>query len=455
MLNKHHILIVAVALAIIFGLTNPIPGAESPPGGAPVYTLTDLYRLALGRSEQIEISRQDIRIAETTRQKAFSVLVPRFSTFGDHTRYTQSSPLQPDSSTTWGLRLDQSFTLNGKELIALRVTEDRIVKSRHDLDAVREAYLFQVASGFYNLLAADEAFEIAQAEVTRLETHLDSVRVRLKLEEVAKTALYRAEAELSKAITAHITARNLQRVAVNVLARLVGLSGDYRIRSPRMMPVDPALTVDLERLKQEAVATRPELKALKVQQQIAADQVAFVRSAYWPTVSLSGQYINSRMEPGDEYATEENYSIGAQLTFTLFDGGLRKADIREARIQQRQAALARTDLEKSIALEVDIVYLELLNQQSVLQSLNDQLQFAQANYDAVAKQFEHGLANSTDVMDANALLVTSQRELSEARYGYQLALLKLDRVKGIFLPYILQKITVDGQAPVYFEEDTE
>ena len=454
MLNKHHSLIVVAALALIFGLAIPVSGAE-PPGGTPAYGLTDLYHLALGRSEQIEISRQDIRIAETTRQKAFSVLVPKFSTFGDHTRYNESSPTQPESSTTWGLRLDQAFTLNGKELIALRVTEDTIAKRRHDLDAVREAYLFQVASGFYRLLAADEAFEIARAEVTRLQTHLDSVRVRLRLEEVAKTALYRAEAELSKAITARTTARNLQRAAANALARSAGLDGDFRIRSPQLTPVNPETTYDLERLKQEALATRPELKALAVQQQIAADQVDFVRSAYWPTVSVSGQYVNGRMTPEDVYATEESYSIGAQLTFTLFDGGLRKADIREARIQQRQAALARADLEKSIALEVENVHLEFLNQQSVLQSLDDQLQFAQANYDAVAKQFEHGLANSTDVMDANTLLVTSQRQLSEARYGYQLARLKIERVKGVFLPNILQRITVDGQAPVYSGKDTE
>jgi outer membrane protein len=455
MLNKHPILTVVAALALIFSSGSRVPGAEPPPGNVPLYALTDLYALALGRSEQIEFSRQDIRLAETTRQKAFSVLVPRFSTFGDYTRYNENSLSLPDSSTTWGLRLDQSFTLNGKELIALRITDEQIAKSRHDLDAVREAYLYQVAAGFYGLLVAEEAFEIARTEVTRLQTHLDSVRMRLKLEEVAKTALYRAEAELSKAITARTTASNLQRLAANGLARLVGLGGAYQVRSPRLSAVDPVTLYDLERLKQEALATRPELKSLEVQQQIAANRVEFARSAYWPTVSLSGQYTDGRMEPEDLYVTEESYSIGAQLTFTLFDGGLRKADIREARIQKRQAALARADLEKTIALEVETVYLELLNQQSVLQSLDDQLQFAQANYDAVAKQFEHGLANSTDVMDANTLLVTSQRQLSEARYGHQLALLKLERVKGIFLPNILQRITVDGQTPVYSGENTE
>lgn len=51
----------------------------------------------------------------------------------------------------------------------------------------------------------------------------------------------------------------------------------------------------------------------------------------------------------------------------------------------------------------------------ILKSLEDQLTFARDNYNATSKQFEFGLANSIDVVDANTLLVTSERQLADLR----------------------------------------
>ena len=113
------------------------------------YSLDDLYRIALKRSEKIKISEEDLYIAERTKEKALSVLVPRFSAFGNYTRYSEEKTaadtvtlIQPESTTAWGLRFDQSFTLNGKELIALEISKNSIKKSKYDLNAVKEAYLF-------------------------------------------------------------------------------------------------------------------------------------------------------------------------------------------------------------------------------------------------------------------------------------------------------------------------
>ena len=96
-------------------------------------SLPDLYRLALKRSESIKISEEDLYIAKKLREKAFSVLVPRLSAFGGATQFSErkivlGSVLQPDWAASWGLTLGQSFTLNGKELIAFRMTEKNIQK---------------------------------------------------------------------------------------------------------------------------------------------------------------------------------------------------------------------------------------------------------------------------------------------------------------------------------------
>jgi len=125
------------------------------------------------------------------------------------------------------------------------------------------------------------------------------------------------------------------------------------------------------------------------------------------------------------------------LNFPFFEGGLRTADIREARARERQSTLAYEDFKKSVGIEVASAYLDLLTQKGTLKYLEDQVVYARDNFNAVSKQFEFGLAQSLDVMDANTLLVTAERNLSEAVYNYQVAILKMKKATGTLLKAVI------------------
>lgn len=436
-----------ILIVLISGFSNLwAQESESTSSLQKPYSLDDLYMIALKRSETIKISEEDLYIAERTKEKALSVLVPRFSAFGNYTRYSEEKTaadtvtlIQPESTTAWGLRFDQSFTLNGKELIALGITKDSIKKSKYDLDAVKEAYLFTVASAYYNILKTTKAVDIALANVERLKTHKNAVDVQLKIEAATKTALYRAQAELSKSKTELINAQNRLRLAQNVLSRVVGLEENFEIKKPEFNKIS-SLDNDLDSLKKEALFDRAELKSLALQKKISEDRVKFTKSAYWPTVSVEGVYQKYDQEPDSFMVNDESVSVGVMLNFTIFDGGLRRAEIKESLAKKRQAELAEKELSKDIATEVEDAYLSLHTQMSVLKSLEDQVKFANSNYDAVSKQFKYGFANSVDVMDANTLLVTSETELSEAVYNGQLAGLNVERAKGTFLKTITDRL---------------
>jgi outer membrane protein len=410
------------------------------------YSLDDLYQIALKRSEKIKISEENLYITERTKEKALSVLVPRFSAFGNYRRYSEEKTaadtetlIQPESATAWGVRFDQSFTLNGKELIALRITKDSIEKSKYDLNAVKEAYLFSVASAYYNILKTAKAVDIAKANVERLETHKNAVTVQLNIEAATKTDLFRAQAELSKSKTELIKAENGLRLAQIVLARVVGLEGNFEIKKPEFIK-NFSLDNNIDSIKKEALFDRAELKSLAVQKKISEDLVKFTKSAYWPTVSVEGVYQKYDQEPDYFLVNDESISLGVMLNFTIFDGGLRRAEIKESLAKKRQAELAEKELSKDITTEVEDAYLSLHTQMSVLKSLGDQVKFANSNYDAVSKQFKYGFANSVDVVDANTLLVTSETELSEAIYNGQLAGLNVERAKGTFLKTITDRL---------------
>ena len=99
--------------------------------------------------------------------------------------------------------------------------------------------------------------------------------------------------------------------------------------------------------------------------------------------------------------------------------------------------LAYEDFKKSVLVEVQGAYLDLVTQKGTLKYLEDQVVCPRDNFNAVAKQFEFGLAQSLDVMDANTLLVTAERNLSQAVYNYQVAILRMKRATGTLLKAVV------------------
>jgi len=49
------------------------------------------------------------------------------------------------------------------------------------------------------------------------------------------------------------------------------------------------------------------------------------------------------------------------------------------------------------------------------------------------------MADSIDIMDANTLLVTAQRRISDAEYTYYLSVLKILYTKGDLVQYFLNQ----------------
>ncbi|HCX90627.1 MAG: hypothetical protein COW04_02670 [Deltaproteobacteria bacterium CG12_big_fil_rev_8_21_14_0_65_43_10] len=412
------------------------------------YSLADLYRIALERSERIKLSEEDLYISERTKDKAISVLFPRLSTFGNFTGYSEDkrsatgAVIQPDYSTSWGLRLDQSLSLSGRELDAFKISKDNIEKSKYDLDAVREEYIFGVSSAYYDVLRVKKAVDIARANVERLTKHRDAAAIRVRVGEVTKTVLLRAEAELSGAQSELIRGENALSFAKTVLARVVGLTGDYDLKEVpegNQYPAGYKPEDALGPLKEAALSERAELKSLDIQKKIAGDQVKYARGLYWPTLSIEGVYLGRDEDPASAFINRESIYAGIKLTFPFFEGGLRRAEVMEAMAKQRQANLIYEDLRKRINVEVENAYLDYMTQKGVLKSLEDRLAFARENYSAISRQFEFGLANSIDVMDANTLLVTAERQLVDAAYNYKLSILRIERVTGRLMKRVTGK----------------
>lgn len=431
---------VAIGLMLLFG---------GVPSTAAEYTLEDLYRIGMQKSEKIRISGENVEIADSGKYKALSALLPKATAFGTYTNYTDEkrnaggSLTQPDRQSVWGARIDENLSLSGREFTSYSLSKDNVEKSRYDFQSYREEFLLAVSLAYFEFMKARKGLEIADSNVERLMKYREAARTRLKAGEITKTTVLRAEGELSGALSDQIKARNAYESARVFLARLVGIERDFQVRE---VPVTERETAELDALKDRALKTRPDVKSAETLVRIAEKQISVSRGAYWPSVNVAGVYTSTEQSPETASYNRESTYGAVTLNFPLFEGGLRRAEVRESESKYRQAEFQYRDFVKSVNVEVENTYLDLIAQKGIFKSAQDQLAYAEDNIRAVAKQFEYGLASSLDVIDANNLLISAQKLMADATYNYQFFILRLQRVTGIpLIAYVSGQQDEDGR----------
>ncbi|WP_299977462.1 TolC family protein [Desulfobacula sp.] len=401
------------------------------------YSLYELTQLAYKHSETIKIAQDDVYIAQQDKARALSVLIPKATSYGSMKEYKNDDITAPDTMTL-GIKLTQSFTLNGKELIALDVTTKTIEGKEFSLESIRSQYLLQVSQAYYNILSAQRYLEIAQSDVNRLTTHRDAVKEKLSVGNVTKTDLYRAEAELSKSLTELVRAENRVLKSKAALQNLVNIEDDFNIQKEDVSGIENYQST-LEDIQIYALKNRTEIKEAKKNLEIAQKTIKFEKSDYWPTLSLEAGYKEIDIKYNSSSTDTEDVYFTGELVFALYDGGLRRAQIRQALAGQRKAKNALILQEKTIILDSKVSFLDYKAAQSALLNLQDELRFAQENYNAVQMQFKYGMADSIDMMDANTLLVTAQRRILDAKYIYYLSVLKILYTKGDLISFLFNQ----------------
>jgi NodT family efflux transporter outer membrane factor (OMF) lipoprotein len=155
---------------------------------------------------------------------------------------------------------------------------------------------------------------------------------------------------------------------------------------------------------------RPDIAAAERRVAEANAQIGVARSAYYPTITLSGAagFQNTSIQnlfsgPGLAWA------VGTTLAQTLFDGGLRKAVTEQARAvyQGTVANYRQTVLTAFQEVEDDLSTLRILSQE--LQQQNAAVESSQHYLTSANARYQSGLDNYLNVITAQTTLLTNQR----------------------------------------------
>ncbi len=418
----------ALALAIA-AQGSPVPARMG---------LDEVVREAQAHSAEVRAARDELRAAQTRVGQQDARRRPQLALEGSATRYDKASRLEfagqrvevvPDHLETLTLELDQILDFTNQVGTAVSQARLLALASEYDLGATTEDAALAATTAAYDLLRAEQSVRVARAALDAYAAQLETNERLYKGGVGQKIDVLRAQSQVADAERELVRRGNELSAARSRLNDLVG------------RPLDAATTVD--EASNPAVAEAPDRPALIRQAQDrraealaaatavrAADKgIKLARASTEPrfTVGLAGNYYPTT---SFQYVRQTTAAITLGVSVPLYDGGLARARVAEAKALV-DAAKAREDrVRRDIALQVQNAALDVETAGKRLDAANVGLRSATAARDLAQQRYEAQVGVYLEVTDAQSALVQAQAAQVDATYDLLTARARLTRAVG-------------------------
>jgi hypothetical protein len=318
------------------------------------------------------------------------------------------------------------------------VTVMRATEVRHDaalqrIGHGRERLLYAVARAYHGLLTLQTMRQVNARSAEAARAHFDHSRVRRDLQAGTELEMKRAELEVRASEAQGLQLEAGFGQALASFGYLTGLQGRFDVVAP------PPVSVPAERGLSDWLAlareARKDLIAARLEILATEHEVDQTRTRYLPTLDLFAQ---AKLDNNQDQRFDDDplsWTAGATLNMTLYDGGIREAELDMARSKRLSAELTVRDLEARITSEVQAAFGAVADARAARRMAESQLEVAQATQALAVASEKAGAATPLQVIDANTMVAASESQLVTARLAEDTAILDLLAASGQPLPY--------------------
>lgn len=407
--------------------------------------LMQVFERAQEQDAELRAAEAEYRAVLEARPLARSAILPQVSAgaeLGAFYSDPEAGPSIDGSRSEIGLSLNQSV-FDRRNTIDLRQADLRIDQAAANLDAARQDLILRVAEAYFGLLVAQETLEFRRAEREAISRQLEQTQRRFEVGLIAITDVTEAQAQFDIAVAEEIGAENALNLAEEALAvitdryyeRLAALGEMLDMANPD--PEDPQDWVEA------ALQANQELRAQRLATETAREQIARQRAEGLPTVGLGASVSDTGFsDTGDsqQFIDRTDANIGLRLDIPLYTGGRVSSLTREAREQFEAAQETLVLTERRTVQNTRSSYLSVVANGSRARALAQALESTQAAFESAQAGFEVGTRTQVDVLLALREVFRAERDYAEARYGYLLDTLRLQRAIGSLAVSDLQHI---------------
>ena len=297
-----------------------------------------------------------------------------------------------------------------------------------------EQVIEKVASQYYQVLVQRQQLVVTDSNIATTTRVKNVIEGQYKNGLAKKIDLDRSKVNLSNLEAQRQQQINSVQQQENTLKFYMGIPIETAITIPNsaLDSIQPQIamldnTPDVKKLS--------DYQVLKKQEELLVLQKEATKAAYYPSLSLSGNYgyqgVGNSFPIGSSSTNWFDYaSVGLNLKIPIFNGFATRSKVRQADVDIRKLQADIKNTELSLNLSYQNATTQLRNSIITLNKQKENVALAEEVYANSQNNYAQGLAPLTDLLDAENSLTTAQNNYTSALLDYRLAEIQLIKAQG-------------------------
>lgn len=433
-----------------------LPSPDFVPPDVPkrALTLDEAVRIALVHQANITVAQAGVQAAQGKVQQARAGTLPNLGIGATATDLVASAPksgggslaistsatagtgsgsVTGSSSTTGGYTLNATvrqllFDFNHtRDLVRLALAQERAAFA--NLSKVQQDLVLGVKQGYFQTVQNIRLVGVQETNVKNQRAHLTLARARYKAGiglpsdvVVAQTALADSIFNLNQAQNSAAVSRVNLAVQIGVDPRTpIDVTMEARERS-----ID---TSEPNLLFHAALKQRAEILAATAALQATQYALSAARTSNAPNLGVNGTYFQRGQQPTQ--VTSDSFTVGLQINWSIFDGGLTAGQVKEAGANELSARAQLVLARQIVSSDVAQAYLNMKLAEQRLVTVAVEVQNAEESVRLVTGRYKAGLGTIIELLDSEQSLVTARANQVNAQSAVDQARAQLAHAIGV------------------------
>ncbi|HTQ04564.1 MAG TPA: TolC family protein [Polyangiaceae bacterium] len=402
--------------------------------------LEDAVRLALQNNERAKKAPLRVDVADAQLDRARDAFFPTLTFSGASTYHPPANDVKGPNPTNNGtLTLSQPLLNPSAFPQYSQQSHNRASEAWGSVEDKRDL-AFDTAKAFITALTTDGVLSSAQRKLDAAKLNLETSQARAQAGLTSTNDVTKAELQLATSQGQLASAQGSVQRSYIALSFLVG----QKVTGPLVPPDNTTKSAQefeqhrgsqvrsaLERHERALAAAqdrRPDVRSLREKN---AGLEASAEEPLWrlvPSLSVSGQVRGDPQPLGTEKALTEQASLN--LTWQLFDSGLRYADRKQRLAQLESSRLDQKLLERSVANDIALALASLRSARDNYNAAVAAVGASEKNSEETTILYKQGLATAFEVSDANDQRFNAEVTQEAAKLMMEQAYLDLRNALG-------------------------
>lgn len=307
-------------------------------------------------------------------------------------------------------------------------------------DLTDEQIIERVSNAYFQVFTVKEKLKTLESSYSSTEKARNIIKSLFDNGLAKKIDLDRTNVNLTNISTVIKQSQNGVNQAENALKFYMGMAIENKIEVvPQDMEVTPHLL-------DETIATdgRTEIRILDKTKELYEFQKKAVEAQYYPTVGLQAGY--SWQGQGNRFPLTNGSSNGVfwsdystitlAVNIPIFNGFATKAKVLQAQIDIEKTDVDIADTKLALDLDYQNAKSQINNSLSALENQKTNVTLAESVVSNTKSNYQYGLANLTELLEAENSLVEARNNYTNAVLEYKIAEIQYYKSQGDLRHYI-------------------